>query len=247
MKKLSILFLGFAVLSIGAISIQAETVRMQKQNLQNALKQERQEIKNDIKNATGESKRGLIDQLKDRIKSKLPKRIHGKLTLINGSVLSVISDNGITYMVTITSNTQLRRRFGGAATLSEFSIGDELAVIGNRRKTSDTEFSETEIDAKYIRNLSIQRRNAVFNGTVTSKETLLFKIQTQSRGVQTVNINNATIYTQKDQKILYADLQIGDKVIVKGELWDRASDNINAKKVMKLVRSTITVTPTPTD
>jgi hypothetical protein len=35
-------------------------------------------------------------------------------------------------------------------------------------------------------------------------------------------------------------------VIVKGELWDRALDQIDAKKVMKLVSLKPTITPTST-
>ena len=233
-------------------SVKAETIQNRIQNLKNNIKQERQVIQNvinekkdEIKSASDESKKGLIEQLKKTIKSKLSKRIHGKLTLINDTTLMVLSDKEVVYTVNILSSTQLRRRFGAATTLSEFSIGDELALVGATHKISESEYLETEIDAKLIRNLSIQRRNAVFIGSVLMKEPDFFTIETQSKGVQTVYIDYATVYTQKNLAISYAQIQVRDKVVVKGGLWDRALDQIDAKKVMKLVLSKLTSTPTP--
>jgi len=249
MKKITFLFTVVFSFIVFVHPVRAET---QLQNLHNKLQQERQQIKNkienkrdEIKNATGEAKKELIDQLKDSIKIKLPKLIHGKLNSINGMVLTVMGEKGIVYTVYISSDTQLRRRYGAVATISEFSGGDELAIMGHKRKISDTEYSETEIDAKFIRNLSIQRRNAVFNGNILSKETNLFTIQTQSRGIQTVYFTTSTIYTHKDQTITYAELQIGDKVIVKGELWDRALNKIDAKKIMKIAQTDPSSHPIP--
>ncbi len=243
-KFVQVLLGGIILLGLWNKPVDAETVR---QTIRENIRQEKQEIRTQfldekmkMRNATGESKREMMNQLKDTVKKNIPKRIRGTLTAMNGSVLTISESNGTIFTVNVLSTTQLRRRFGAQATLSEFSVQDELAVIGNRHKVSDTEYSETEIDARYIRNMSIQRRNAVFNGTISTKGSDMFSIQTQSRGVQTVHVTGTTVFTQKDTQISFNDLQVGDRVIVKGELWDRAINQINAQKVMKLVRPTAT-------
>jgi len=224
MKKLNGVLVSLVCFLLLSFSLKAEPVGNRLQKLQNKVQQERQEIKNIVK-------------------PRLPKQIHGKLTLINNKILTVISDKEVVYTINVLSSTQLRRRFGGASIMSEFSVGDELAIVGNTHKLSETEYSATEIDAKFIRNLSIQRRNAVFNGVILLKEPTFFTIETQSKGVQTIYVDSVTVYTQKNLAILYSQLQVRDKVIVKGELWDRALNKIDAKKVIRIEQTLPADTP----
>lgn len=231
--------------------VRAENSSGRMQNAQNIRKEIRQEIKNtreELKTATAENRQNVVEKMKDLIKSRLPKRINGTLTTIDSanSVLTVTGKDGTVYTVNVTAETKLKRKFGANSTLSEFMPGDELAIVANRHKVSDTEVSETVLDAKYIRNLSIQRRNTVFLGTIGTKSEGSFTVATVARGTQTVMVDAATTYSEKDKPITYADLAVGDKVVVKGELWDRANTKINAKKVMRLVRSSPTPTTAPT-
>lgn len=175
--------------------------------------------------------------IKEKVKSFLPKQFRGKLKTISGTVLTVTTSESKDIVVNVVKETILKRRFGANSTLSEFMVGDELAVVGKRHKGTDGQYSESEVDAKYIRNLSIQRRNAVFTGTITTKTDASFTLQTVSRGLQNVYISSATAIQEKDKVKTYADLAVGDKVLVKGELWDRANTKIEAKKILKLPAS----------
>jgi hypothetical protein len=42
------------------------------------------------------------------------------------------------------------------------------------------------------------------------------------------------VITDKNTPIEFADLKTGDRVIVKGELWDRANTKIDAKRIIRL-------------
>lgn len=163
-----------------------------------------------------------INTIKEKVKSLLPKQFRGKLKAISDSVLTVTTKEGKDIVVNVVKETMLKRRFGASSTLSEFMVGDELAVVAKNQ------------DAKYIRDLSIQRRNAVFTGTITTKADTSFTLQTVSRGLQNVYISSTTTIHEKDKVKTYADLAVGDKVLVKGELWDRANTKIDAKKILKL-------------
>ena len=166
-----------------------------------------------------------INAIKEKVKSLLPKQFRGKLKTISGSVLTVTTNESKDIVVNVVKETMLKRRFGANSSLSEFMVGDELAVVAKNQ------------DAKYIRNLSIQRRNAVFTGTITTKSDTSFTLQTVSRGLQNVYISSTTVIYEKDKVKTYADLTVGDKVLVKGELWDRANTKIDAKKILKLPSS----------
>ncbi len=77
----------------------------------------------------------------------------------------------------------------GKSNLNEFSIGDEVNIIGkyiNEEKTT--------IDAILIRNLSIQKRWGVFFGEVITKSANNFVIRTLQRGDLTVYFGNAVFF-----------------------------------------------------
>ncbi|MBI4973698.1 hypothetical protein HZC27_03760 [Candidatus Roizmanbacteria bacterium] len=179
----------------------------------------------------------IVNSIKEKVKSLLPKQFRGKLKTISGSVLTVTTNENKDIIVNLVKETMLKRRFGANSTLSELMVGDELAVVGKRHKGTDGQYSESEVDAKYIRDLSIQRRNAVFTGTITTKADSSFTLQTVSRGLQNVYISSTTTIHEKDKVKTYADLAVGDKVLVKGELWDRANTKIDAKKILRLPSS----------
>jgi len=87
-----------------------------------------QEVRKEIR----EENKGLLEQIKNQVKEKLQAlkfnaRITGKITEIGENHIKV-SDNrdGKIYQVNITEKTQLRRRFWGKSSLSEFSVGDEV-------------------------------------------------------------------------------------------------------------------------
>lgn len=133
----------------------------------------------------------------------------------------VVTKDGKDYTVNVDANTQLRRRFWGKATLSEFSAGDTLNVIG---KWANDE--KTTVDAKLIRDASIQKRFGAFVGEVTSLSSTGWVMKTVQRGDQTVTVSTTTKFiNRREQPITQADVKVGDKVRVKG-LWDSKANTI---------------------
>lgn len=203
------------------------------------LRDLKKELIQDKKEIVKEKTQNILEQVKDVIKEKIRKHIKGKLTAITGNVLTV--QQGQTNLtISTTDKTEFKRKFGGTSSLSEFSLNDQLIIIGNKKADS------TEIEASYVRNMSIQRRFAVFVGEVTTKSSNALTLKTESRGIQTVIISSDTTYKEKNKTITFTDIQIGDKILVKGELWDRVNDKIDAKAILKLTTKNLTPTPTVT-
>lgn len=131
------------------------------------------------------------------------------------AILVVSGKDGKQYSVNVDANTQLRRRFGGKATLAEFAVGDTLNVIG---KWADD--GKTTVEAKLVRDESIQKRFGVFVGEITSLTTDGWVMNTVHRSSQTVAISSDTkLVNRKEQAIARSDLKVGDKVRVKG-MWN---------------------------
>lgn len=209
----------FAELSVGGV------LREQKKGL---IQEKIQNIKE-----VRENSKSLLEQAKNSIKEKIKRQLKGQLVTISGNTLTVQKDT-TSYTVLVTDKTELKRKFGGSSTLSEFSPNDTLIIIGNRVKNSDSMLSATEIEASYIRNMSIQRRFAVFTGEVTGKTSNTLTLTTVGRGIQTVYISSNTQLKEKNKTISLANIEVGNKIVVKGELWDRTSNKIDAKMILKL-------------
>jgi hypothetical protein len=196
-----------------------------------------------IRNEVREQKKGLLENIKNQVKEKLQAlkfnaRITGKITEIGGSYIKV-SDNrdGKIYQVNITEKTQLRRRFWGKSSLSEFSVGDEVNVIG--RYTDET---KSTIEAVLIRNKSIQKRWGVFFGEVLSKEGNVLTIKTINRGeIKVYGADGTKIINRREESISLNNIEVGHRVRVKG-VWDRTLREIKETDEIK----DFSLPPTPT-
>ncbi len=175
-----------------------------------------------------------LQQLKEQIKEKFATigatfrlmrsgRIavnSGELTKIDGSTLTVVKDDK-TYTVFTDDQTQLRRKFWGKSSLSEFSVGDKLNIVGTWKDEA-----KTQIQARFIKNISIQKRYGVFIGTVSNKTDTGFTFTTVARGVQQVTVTNSVEYTnRKGETINYSDIVNGHRIKVRG-LWDSTNSTI---------------------
>lgn len=158
----------------------------------------------------------------------------GTLTAKNGNTLTVTKD-GVANSVLVDSNTQLRRKFWGKATIEEMSVGDSINVLG---KWIDD--SKSTVQARLVRDLSIQKRFGVFIGTVTSLSP--FIIDTH-RGAQTVTFLAATkFFNRKGETIRQAEILVGHRVRVRG-LWDNKLNTIT--EVTQVKDYSLPLKPTP--
>lgn len=182
-----------------------------------APKQIRQEIKEQVKER--------VEELKDQLSWLLPFGFNRvELKAISGTTVPAdlkVSKDDKMYTVKVTEKTNLLRKFGGKADLAEFSVGDILSVRGKW-----TDEAKTILEARVIRNLSIQKRKGTFWGTVKSKGDNSFVLTSANRGDQTVYLGGETkIINRKQETITFADLQVGHRVRVSG-LWDNKLNKI---------------------
>lgn len=165
---------------------------------------------------------GMINQVKSRVQEltqknlKFTARVNGKITAMGDNQLTIKDKEGQSLKVIITDKTQLRRRFWGKSNLNEFKIGDEVNVIG-RHVNED----KTEIEAKLIRNLSIQKRWGVFFGQVVNVSDNSLVIETTKKDRLTIYVDqNTKLINRKEEKINFSDIKIGNRIRVKG-VWDK--------------------------
>lgn len=170
---------------------------------------------------TREVKNGLLEKVKNFMKKNLrfEARVKGKITVIGENNFTISSEDGI-FQVNITDKTKILRKFGGKSTFSELSVGSEVMVFG--KFTDDT---KSIIDAKTIKNNSIQKRFGAFFGKVTVKNSDNFVMETLERGVQTVYFGTAKLVDRKETSITINNIKVGDRVRVKA-VWDKTLSKI---------------------
>lgn len=253
-KNLTSLFLLSFFLSLVSTAQAASPL---KQEIRRTIKEEvlngtrPAEIREGVKEEIKERRQNILEKIKEKIQEKtkglrFAARLTGTLSAVSGNILTVVGDGGKTYTVNITAQTQLRRRFWGRSELSEFSVGDKLNVIGKW-----TDEGRTTIDARLIRNLSIQRRWGVFFGKVSAKGSDNFMIETLKRETQTVYFSSGTNFVnRKQESISYSNLQVDHRVRIKG-VWDRTLkkiievDEIKDFSLPPLPTKVVTPTTTP--
>ena len=172
-------------------------------------------------------------------------RIQTRAVLIRATVtakgtdsLTVKGEDGKEYVVKVDGLTQWRRKFWGKSDFGETSVNDILNIYG---KWNNEEM--TEIQAKLIRNISIQKRHGVFFGTVKSLTSTGWIMSTAKRGDQSVTVTGARLVNRKEVWISQSDIVIGHRVRVKG-LWD--SKNNTMTEVTQVKDFSLPAQPTPT-
>jgi len=145
----------------------------------------------------------------------------GVKVLAKDSTSITVDNSGTSVKIDIQSNTHFRRKFWGSSDINEISVGDAVDVVG--RWTSEL---KTEIKAVLIRDLSIQKRNGTFFGTVKSITDTGFVMTTIQRGEETVTLDSSTkLINRKQLAITASDIQVGQTIRVRG-MWDSTSFTI---------------------
>lgn len=220
----SLVLLSPSVVAAGDLGGLRPSIRAEKKELKNELKDKIQSIKEDFK------------QKFDTLKNQVAKITGGEITAISGTTISISKDGKI-YTVNTDSNTHFQRHYWGKSSLDEFSVGNKINVHGKF-----TDDAKTTILARLIRNLSIMKRHGVFLGDVTAKNSDNFVIDSKQRGNQTVYFTGSTEFVKRNEQAMsYADLQLGHRVRVKG-IWDKTLNQITETVQVK----DFTLPPKPT-
>ncbi len=206
-------------------------------------KEMKEELKEDLREKVG-SRPGLFQKffnLKGRAAIGT-----GTVTAKSGTTLTVTKD-GKSYTVLTDEKTQFRRRFWGKGSLDEIAVGHTVNVIGLW-----TDDAKTTVQARLVRDLSVQKRFGVFMGIVKSLTGSGWVMGTVSekRADQTVTVSSSTKFeNRRGETIVQSDIQVGHRVRVRG-LWDRDANTVTEVAQVKdfslpVVSATPTATPTP--
>lgn len=179
-----------------------------------------------------------VEKMEERITQRVenmtnrPAHIWASLTAINGNTLTVKTKDDQTKQINVSSTTKFLRRFDGSSSIAELAVGDWLYVKGT---WTDTTLSQ--LNADWIQDRSIQKLHGSFHGTVVSVNTgsNSFVLQPEVRKDQvTVTVSTSTkIYGMgKEQSILFSQIAVGNKVMVRG-VWDRVNHTLGEVVLVK--------------
>lgn len=143
-----------------------------------------------------------------------------KVTGISGSVVNASNVWGsvtLNWAVKTDQTTNIVRRAGGNSSLSEISVGDIVSFQG----MLDTGIvSPLTVNAKVLKDWSIQKIRAAFSGTVrsVSASTTSFMLTHESRGDVNVLVASSTVITKGSASATFGDIVVGARVSVRGLL-----------------------------
>ena len=187
------------------------------------------------------SNRTVVEKIKSVFRRESISILSGKITEV-GDGFIVIEKEGKSIKVVISEGTKLRRRFWGKSSFSEFSKGDLVNVIGVW-----TNEQKTQIQARLIRNLTLQKRFGVVFGKVKAKTENTIVIETEKKGELSVTFSSETkMVNRKMEAITIADIHIGNRIRVKG-LWDNQTKTITEVTQIKSFSVPLSSTPKPTE
>ena len=153
-----------------------------------------------------------------------------KITAINGTSLTATTTWGsvvMSWTVNTDNSTNFVRRFGGSSGVSEMAVGDIISFKGNL--VSGTA-SPVTVLAKTLKDWSIQKKNATFEGNVSSITGTSFVLARNNNTSVTVNTTSATQITKGNLAGVFADITVGAKVSTTG-IFNNLTNVLDASKV----------------
>ncbi|MEK7188113.1 MAG: DUF5666 domain-containing protein [Patescibacteria group bacterium] len=147
---------------------------------------------------------------------------------ISGSVITATTSWGgftMVWTINVNGNTNFNARYGGVLNLENIAPGDHISV-----KATITGNGPTVL-ASAITDLSMQRRNATFLGTITSINSgaQSFVVNTKERGSQTILVSSSTKFLGTLNN--FSALTIGAKVQTSG-IWNSDQNSLQAAHVL---------------
>jgi hypothetical protein len=126
------------------------------------------------------------------------------ITAIDGSSVSLATDDGWTRTITVTDDTGLTRG-GQDVALSDLAVGDQVRF--RQERNDDGSYTVTDL-AVVVPKVS---------GTISELTDTSFKVTTRDGSVWTITTDGSTAYRYGAADGSRADLDDGDRVLVQGE------------------------------
>lgn len=125
------------------------------------------------------------------------------ITAINGSSISLRTDDGWTRTITVTSSTTITKG-GQPISLSDLKVGDQ--IVFREVRNSDGTYTVTAISVVVPR----------IGGTVTALTQDGFSLRTRDGSIWTVNVTSSTVYHLDGAAGSRSDVTVGAAVVVEG-------------------------------
>ena len=153
--------------------------------------------------------------------------VTGSVTIVNNSSITIKTANNEIYVVT-TTDASIRYVKNSS---SPIVVGDMVYVIGIKNGTSIVASNIiVGRSNKDIEPNKDEKRQATL-GVISAKSENSINIVIPNGTSYVVSTTNAEIWVNKDKKATIADLIIGDKVLVQGDI---TGSSINAKRIMTI-------------
>ena len=150
--------------------------------------------------------------------------VHGSVTAVNGSTLTLKTEEGETYQIFTSANTRIMKERQPIKP-ADIHVGDILAAGGERdakAKTVGAVFvivftAEQAAQAKKMRDDFGKTWTA---GEVTSIQDTTINLKRMDGATQSVLVDENTSFKKHRDSITLADIQVGDRLSAQGALKD---------------------------
>jgi len=155
-----------------------------------------------------------------------------KVTSVSGNTITAVSSwdsASISWNIVTDSATEFLRRFGGKSSIAEISAGDLISFQGMLQTSSA---SPLTVEAKIVKDWSVQKQNAAFSGTVASVDAgaQTFVLATEKRGNVVVAVASSTKIWKGDIIAAFSDIVAGIKLTATG-LFNNLTSRLDADKI----------------
>lgn len=222
MKKI-VVFLSFAMIffSAGARVWAAEPQKIQ------ARKEARTEL-NNLRTEFKNKKAEILARLKEKFPGLLPAGFNQAKVKTVGTDSLTVEYNNQEITLKLTDKTQILRRYGGKAALSEIKEGDLVSARGDWQDDY-----QAVLIVRVLRDLSIQQRPVTFWGKIKAlnADAKTFTLTVGKRGDIQVDAKAAKIVNRNEKTLDFSALAEGHRVRVSG-LWD-GKTNLTQVRLIK--------------
>ena len=127
-----------------------------------------------------------------------------------------------------TDTTQYTKKFGGAMSASQVSVGDYISVAGNFVPNTNV----FDMTASTIKDWSVQTTNDEYSGTVSALSDSGFTLTRSKQASINVSIGTTTQITKGNLTIALSQIKIGDKVVSADGSYDHLTNTLAAAHVV---------------
>ena len=261
---------GVATVVSTSIKLERKQIREEfkekQKDIRDDFKEKRQEVRDELKDKMKDL-RDEFRKKRDELMHKLVRReltLRGELTAMSSTSLTVKVSNvrpdfhqqwasvssstfpakDTLVTVKIDNKTKVVRRFNGKSSLDELTVGDTMQIVGRLN-------DDGTVSARVVKDDSIQLSHRVYHGTIASLDATAQSFSMTLMSSSSVAFMVRTSATTKFRvpgvtSTSFANLQVGNKVWVRGFVNTRTKTiDANVVKV-KLPEVAPVPAPTPT-